>query len=267
MVSPASRTLGTSLLALWISCAAQPASANLRAPRRAPHDGSSALYPVRGAEVLRELLRFACRQDRCDVTALYTVRSEQAQELELSFIVPGQQTVQVKVGGDAHDSQVITSEALDPRELESLSIDSRSDAPQLHKAKFRAALRAGEQTIEVRYKQRGDGVEHDYGYFSEGSFVYQLRYELWPLKEWQLAPGFTLELQVELTRERQPSLWKRWFGRVDTIACHSERYVRIGPRAPRNERVVQWRVTLPAAQLPDRLICKLGRENQVDLPD
>jgi hypothetical protein len=254
----------TLLLALTLP---QPARANLRAPRRVPHDGSSALYPAAGNEVLREELSFACKHNACVVTARYTVRAREAQELALSFIVPGAVRVRTSVSGKEQEARMVESEALDPRELASLSLDTRQDPQTLHKASFNALLQAGENVIEVRYTQPGDGVERDYGYFSDGSFVYQVRYELWPLKEWTLAADFKLTLNVSYQREKTPSAWKRLFGRFDTIACANEQGKRVGKRASRSERTSNWSSTLSAKQLPDRLICSMGRESLVDLPE
>jgi len=262
------RTVRLPLLVALLAVSAPPhARANLRAPRRLPQDGSSALYGVAAVEVKREELSFACTRDTCEVTASYTVQADQAQQVELSFIVPGSARVHAKVAGNAVTPRVISAEALSPRELESLSLDTRSDTQTLHKAVFHAALAAGQNVIEVRYTQRGDGVERGYGYFSEGHFVYQLRYELWPLKEWTLAPDFTLTLHVAYQREKAPSLVKRWFGGFQTIACGTELGKRVGPRVSRSERSVRFSVQMGAADMPDRLICSIGRESMVDLPD
>jgi hypothetical protein len=253
------REIAVLLLAL---ASASGARANLRAPRTEPHDGSSALYAATGVQVLREALDFDCRLQNCEIAARYSLRTESAQELTLSFITPGPVAVRVQLAGADVSTERVQSEPLSERERASLSHWHRGHAEsQLHTARFRVLLPRGQSDLVIAYTQPGDGEEAGYGYFKDGALTYEQRYEIWPLKEWSLAPDFRLTLRVRYARERKPRLWQRWFGGVYTLRCLDERDGRISPDLPRDRQHVSFERVFTAGQLPDRLLCELGPEN------
>lgn len=237
--------------------------ANIRGPQEDPHDGSSSLYPVTGLTVEREELRFICRLRACDVSATYTLTAQRAQQVKLSFILPDHAQVQVRQSGQTLPARIVESEPLDVREQRSISRAWRKPTPVLRTASFHASLSQGTSQLEIRYTQRSDARELDYGYFSDGRFLYQIRYEVWPLKEWTLAPSFKLAWHVSFERSAAPSLFKRWFGKVDTLQCQDEKGRQLGAALPRAGLRVSFSRELTAAALPERLICRLGPEDLV----
>jgi hypothetical protein len=95
--------------------------------------------------------------------------------------------------------------------------------------------------------------------------VQELRYELWPLKEWTLSPTFRLEVKVTIPR-RAPGVWKRWFGKVRTIACHGLDQKTSSPLSgatlDQGRDVLELRAQV-VARFPDRLRCRIGDEDLV----
>ena len=73
---------------------------------------------------------------------------------------------------------------------------------ELYQFDFDAAIRPGENTIQVNYHQPYSFAEPYVAYFSSPSPMRYVSYELWPLKEWSLEPGFKIDLTVRLYNSR-----------------------------------------------------------------
>jgi hypothetical protein len=87
-------------------------------------------------------------------------------------------------------------------------------------ARFSGTLQAGENILRVAYQQPLERMEYDYGYFRDGRYVGAASYELSPLKGWQLAEDFQLE--VELTAHTS-GWFRKLRGRATAIAlCRSD---------------------------------------------
>jgi hypothetical protein len=259
------------LLLLLVTLTPGLAAANLRAPGFVPHSPSSALYPPAGAlTVTGEELVFDCAQ-RCAVTATYAVTAAKEGRLAFEFILPVKEQVAVRVGPAGAAVQVGPAEPLSEREAHAMRAARargfRDDKVPLYRARFEALLRAGANAILVTYSQPLGAYERDYGYFfKKGRWVQTFHYEVWPLKEWTLAPGFTAKLTVTMPR-RAPSWWKRTFGKVRSIACRSLKddsdTPLAGARLTQKGRRLEYRAEVSAAALPDRLACSLGDEDLI----
>ncbi len=187
------------LAALWL--AAGTAGANMRAPV-SRHSPSAALAgPSAGLTVLGEELALACRGDGCAVRATYRLWARSAGSWDFGFVLPGPAKVTVRCGQTelqaasrpAHwpDPQAETSGPGDMPRLHFL--------PKMHQAGFELSLPAGKSAITVSYRQAWGKSERRFsGYFSGWLSARTLRYELWPLREWRLAPGFALMVTVKV---------------------------------------------------------------------
>jgi hypothetical protein len=246
------------------------AAANLRAPGSVPHSPSSALYaPAGGLTVTGEELAFDC-SERCAVTAAYAVTAAKEGRLAFEFILPVKEQVAVRVGPASAAVKVGPAEPLGEREAKGLAAAGarsfRGDRVPLYRARFEATLAAGANRIVVTYSQPLGAYERDYGYFKKGRWVQAFQYEVWPLKEWTLAPGFTAKVTVTMPRPA-PGWWKRTFGQVRSIACHGMTGDKgaslAGARLTQKGRTLEYRVDLGAAALPDRLACSMGDEDLI----
>jgi hypothetical protein len=258
------------LVVVLITLASGPAAANLRAPGFVPHSPSSALYaPAGGLTVTGEELSFDCTE-RCAVTAAYAVTAAKEGRLAFEFILPVKEQVAVRVGPAGAAVKVGPAEPLNQREAKAMDAANarsfRSDRTPLYRARFEATLVAGANRIVVTYSQPLGAYERDYGYFKKGRWVQTFQYEVWPLKEWALAPGFTASLTVTMPRPA-PGWWKRTFGKVRSIACRSLKgdtsTPLVGARVTQRGRTLEYRANLAAAGLPDRLACSLGDEDLI----
>ena len=239
-----------------VCCAfANSAAANLRAPRHLDQPPSSALALAADAAaslvVTGETLDFSC-ETSCQVSAIYSVTATAAGEYAFSFVLPQSAAVTAQVN-DA-PSTLATAEVA---RIDKLRHDGETEPVE---ARFRGALRAGANRIVVRYQQPLANHETDYGYFRKGRFIEFFRYELWPLKQWQRAPQFTLRLTVTLPR-KPPGFWARHSGKYKIIKCVSVGHIGEG-NAPiagqlnQRESLLSYEATLH--DFPDRLECSIG---------
>lgn len=250
-----------SLAAALAVLAALPAAANLRAPRRVPEAPSTALAASAvGLVVERERLTFLCGAEACDVTAEYDVSAPAAERVRLEMVLPGPGAVTARTNGEEGTVQVVPAEPLRAEELRGLP-EAGPGEPALHRAAFEAPLRAGSNTVAVRYVQPLGGEEVGHSSLRAGRFVQRFRYELWPLREWTRKDGFRIRLAIGVERPA-PSLWQRWFGHPRSVACLTS-----DPAAPAVEGRLEQRGThlwLEAElgpSFPDRITCYVGDED------
>ena len=253
-------------LAFVLVLPSRAALGNVRAPRVVPQAPSTAALPVTAAPdlvVLGEDLSFACEADphSCTVVAGYRIRTPSAENVELAFVMPLPAPLTVTVGSGPTAAHVraapagaLRDEDLDPWERE------RDTAPlPKYQAIFTAPLVAGENTVTATYRQPLGQYEHDYGYFSRGRFTDNFRYELWPLDEWQHAPGFSISGSLSIHRP-SPSWWIRNFSEPRSIGCSGIERVPHSLSQRGDELVLKFRITDP---LPKRLWCHIGDRDLV----
>jgi hypothetical protein len=259
-----------------VLCAACSAQANMRAPFSVVQASSSALHatvPVAGLLVHGEVLSMDCTLKACEVVATYRIQSAVEQDVKLVFVLPNNVAVQAQVNETQVDVAVARVEQPSEMEQWALKMDARTRYPALeilHQATFGGYLQQGANTIEVRYTQPLSMHERDLGYFRNGRMVSTLVYEVWPLKQWTLAPDFELALRVRFEPVVPPGFWAKLGTRAQALQC-STAHKPADPEAARygmHERKVlesAWQnesaVRFHAANLPDRLICEMGDED------
>lgn len=256
---------------VWLAPAR--ASANLRAPRVVQRTASSLLATPQLPEVvvLREDLSFDCDSEACRVAARYDVRAAEAVDAALAFVLPVDADVSVMVGDKPVPATVAPDGAAPFRGRERSRLFNGWRAEPGYVATFRATLPAGDFSILVRYRHQWGLSEHGYGYFSDGDIVKELFYEVWPLREWTLAPGFFINVQLSAPY-RKPGWWRRWFGTVNGFACEVGTFER-GTQPPaahsylaahkdegEGRFVINARVLPP---IPDRIFCAYGNEDLI----
>ncbi len=256
--TPGREVVAASLLFLFGS----PVSANLRAPAVVPESPSSALAaPDPGLTVDRESLRFACGPTSCDVTARYEVTAAAAVRVHLEFILPVESPVTAVTNAETGSVAVVPAHPLRPAEARALSRGEQG-APALFRAGFESSLRAGPNTVTIRYAQPLGAEETDYGYGKkQGRMVQRFRYELWPLREWSRGSGFQVRLGVGIDRPA-PGWWQRRFGTVRSVTCLSSDPSNPLPPGRREQRGGQlWYEAELGPTLPDRITCYLGDDD------
>jgi hypothetical protein len=184
--------------------AARPALANMRAPFSAAEHGSTAPRgPVDGVTVLGERLELRCVASTCRVRAEYRVRAERAVRAELRFVLPDREGIVARAGDQIVAVDVAELRAIHPRTaFDPFARLTPGKLRDLWQATFVVDLEPGEQSITVEYTQPLGVFETEYGYFVRSTFEFQVRYELWPLREWDLADGFALDFRVVVPPQR-----------------------------------------------------------------
>ncbi len=239
-----------------------PASGNVRAPVVVPEFPSSALAaPDPGLTVDGESLRFACGPTSCEVMAQYEVTAVAAVRVHLEFILPVDGPVTAVTNADADAVTVVPAQPLGPAEARALPRGEQK-VPALFRAGFESSLRAGPNTLTIRYTQPLGSEETDYGYGKkQGRMVQRFRYELWPLREWSRGSGFRVRLGVGIDRPA-PGWWQRRFGTVKSVTCLSSDPSTPLPPGRREQRGRQlWYEAELGPTLPDRITCYLGDDD------
>jgi hypothetical protein len=81
----------------------------------------------------------------------------------------------------------------------------------MHEAFFDLALAQGVSAVKITYRQAWGRIEREFkGYFSGWLTARALRYEMWPLRGWTLAPAFRLAAQVRVRRGTAAAGLIRW---------------------------------------------------------
>ena len=205
--------------ALW----AQSAAANLRVPitRHAPSGALSG--PGQGLTVVSESLQIQCGSD-CVIRAVYRVRAREPKKYKFEFILPESCRVVVKIENSS--PRVQTSPFSVPTKAKPGEKPRFITSVAMARATFVATLQEGVNDIAISYRQPWGKDERKFeGYFSGWKSARILRYELWPLKEWQLVTDFTMKIGVTIapamaanqevllmaypTRESEPNILKQ----------------------------------------------------------
>lgn len=231
-------------LCLLLLPAALPA--NLRAPWQIQPFPAFSLMPggpVPGLTVLGETLEFQCdslyQEDpdpekllasSCRVKAAYRISSRGRAQAGLDFIGPSAQGMTVLVNGKPSVSEVtkipMTREAAARYGAYPVCRHCAGDEPTLYSAKFKASFETGENIVTVAYLQPLASNEISYGYFQSSKWAQGFDYELWPLKEWTLAPDFKLTVSISSPK---PGLLGRLFKDPNPWKCSG---VSLGRRPP-----------------------------------
>jgi hypothetical protein len=254
--------------ALLAPCMPSVARANIRAPQVTPRAPSGALAPAAPSPAIRvlgERLTFTCDAAACDVAAEYRVTASAAANLALTFILPTPERVTARVG--AATPVPVTVSASEPLHDEDVPREERmgyaGQPPPVYQARFSAPVLAGENLLAVTYRQPLGQYERDHSYFKHGRFLDFFRYELWPLAEWQRAPGFQVQGDVVIARP-PPSWWQRTFHHVRSIGC---RGLPTPAQHTLEQRGDQLRFHFQLSDpLPKRLWCFMGDDDLVSRP-
>ena len=256
------------VIAAVIGAGAGSARANLRAPKRVPHQPSSVITGlVDGFVVHGETLTFACDPVACRVKATYAIEAKEAASAALQFILPSQPAggrVVIRARSGQQDATVASAD-LTTEERGRLR-HLRQGEP-LFRARFEVAFVAGRNEVAVEYLQPLGADEEGHGYFKDGALLRRWDYELWPIREWRRAPDFAIDVVVTVPR-KPPSLWQRWFGTVESVACDSFGGSGESARAAKSTRQVgeqlEYRTSFRGQfPLPDRLRCAWGDEDHL----
>lgn len=170
--------------------------ANMTAPRAVPSPSGALEAMSQGLTALSEELIFDCGEI-CRIRAVYRIRVERAGDYTLAFILPRAEPVEVRAGGrllkvDSHEFNWLLPEM----EQRPASIMEKA---AMARARFTARLAAGVQTMDIRYQQAwGEDQRFAGGYFHRRKPARRISYELWPLKEWSLDPGFRLTVRISI---------------------------------------------------------------------
>ena len=184
-----------------------PAGANLIVPRSEDSPTTVLRGGGRGLTVLGEKLRFTGGQYGCMVRAAYRLRAETAGSWQFSFIWSGTGTVTVGCRGKQQrvDSRPLRKGAKPGSLLE-----------RLRQASFALALPAGESVVEVSYRQKWGRSEREaLDDFSGWRVARTLRYELWPLSQWRLAPDFGLIVELKVAADAAQAALVRQMTKFD----------------------------------------------------
>ncbi len=268
----------TRLFLLFFSsiCAVTAVYANMR--QRWQVDRYPSYFPqsVPGASVDSEDLNFICdlayegdadwsemQKRGCNVRALYAITTKTERGVALEFILPSEDPVTVFINGEKVkvDSReiVMTDTTRRAYRLSEVCHFCGSKFSRLYAASFDGKLRAGTNKIEVHYRQPYSFYETAYGYFKTSEWLNSFEYELWPLRSWEVSPGFKMNIRVQLQRPG-------WLKRITTdskLECSGENlqiptHFKLPPQSTSENNFESW------IKQNTRTDVKLNRRNEAD---
>ena len=212
MATSSGKLLRRAFLAVMLGLCALSLQANMRAPRALDFPPSSALeIPGETPDLIvsEESLSFALTPYSEDtevnathygfaaVSAIYTIEVARPGKYDLSFVTPDATPARASL----NDFEIpVDAPILSPKQK-----DSRHKTWESH---FHIVLNQGRNVISVTYRQPVGAHEWNLGYFNRPKWHSDIHYELWPLKEWQLAPNFRLYINVQVADDTG------WFSRL-----------------------------------------------------
>lgn len=203
---------------------------------------------VKSLEVQKERLSIDCSYTHCDVDAVYYIVAKQSESLQFEFILPTEVAVTANINGQ--DSIATLSMTYYDISGEQGNIEENFGR-QLYKAVFYGQLNTGDNFIQIRYQQKLGLFERDYGYFTHSRFTEKFTYALGPLKEWQLAPDFSLDITLSTPKQRPDrdgwSLFKK-----RSISCQLDNSQQI----KKGDKIIYY--SRLDKQFPDELVCYMG---------
>lgn len=182
--------------------------ANMRAPVQVGRNGGELKAEGSvGLTVLGESLDFRCPESykgkpdftafaerACDAKVRYRVSAQVAAKVKLSFIYSGSNEVRWHVGGKSYTSTAETVKVTGS----SVCTFCPDSMKVFLSATQSVDLAAGENAIEIAYKQALNYSESSHSYFSDGKWSQGITYELWPIAEWKWAETFSAELRFSV---------------------------------------------------------------------
>ena len=249
--------------------------ANLRAPQNISRSPSSALYQLaKDARVLGEDMNVECDWQFCEVSVKYIIEVDRQLSASVDFMIPEEVDVAVKVG---KSSVVVQKKSVsygtDRREKDREVKQYPENFDALFQASFPVSLAQGKHEILINYRQPLSLEEVGYGYFSEGYFVGVFQYELWPLNEWDIAPDFRLDLNVNLKADLLNDWWDSLFNDA-SVNCFTTTFKQCDSGRGSVDEICRTVKPLDSSEdvgglavkhqfrapLPDRLFCKISPE-------
>lgn len=215
------------VLALLVCCPLwHEAGANMRAPTE---DNFTPSASVRGTDstlvvesetlvfhlgkpYTGNLFKMSATPHRTRIEATYRICAERDFSGTFEFIMAlTPEDVTVTINGQP--ASVPPPERLNPLRRE---ITDDWQAPhEKARVRFTASLHKGTNEIHVRYGQPLSRHEMHYGYFTTSTWASFVTYELWPLREWHLAPDFAMQIEVQIEDDTS------WLRR-NTVGSHYE---------------------------------------------
>ncbi|WP_193144960.1 hypothetical protein [Citrobacter europaeus] len=236
--------------------------ANMRAPSLHYNAPSYALMvpekqPTMPRLVVQsETLNVACNYIDCKVQATYHITSDADSDLEFTFIMPSLLPVQAHIAGRVIDATV-EQDLQKAWTNETHPLASKSIP--LYKATFSATVHVGNNHIVVSYVQPLSILEREYGYFTSSRSIERFVYVLSPLKEWQLADNFTLDVTLS-TLHKRPDRDEGGFFKSRAIDCgQQQRQDKEGDRLILN--------TTFKKDFPNTLVCWIGDSDLLESDD
>jgi len=195
------------LMLVTMTCFHGQAQANMRAPYSEKYSGSGEIHSlIDGLVVMKEELDFDCdfpyrgsldevqrmvREVRTSAT--YWVMAKETMRTGFDFILTVERPVVASINGDlaASGAPVMLKER--SGKGWSTPVDSR------YKVSFAGELRAGLNTINVRYVQPmsvDERIGGFYPFFMTSTFASYFSYDLSPLREWVIDDAFTMKVRI-----------------------------------------------------------------------
>lgn len=245
------------ILAAFISVFSAVTAANMRAPTNIQHAPSFSLSAPQNTKltVQKETLDIDCDYVRCFVEATYYIESEKSAELAFVFIMPDNTPVAARVAGEPRPAKVTRDGT---QTWETRYGWPRGTQLPLYQAAFTGKVNAGENTIVIQYSQPMTILERAYGYFTDSRSIEQFTYQLGPLKEWQLADSFSLEVMFASLRKR-PDRDGGWsLFRSRDVDC-----MQPGQIKEKDDEYLILTFTF-GKDFPDTLVCQAGDSGLLD---
>lgn len=195
-------------LALLAVPLAGPAGANMSAPQTEHSPSTAMATPGPSLAVLSEDLSMTCNRGGCLVQAVYLVCSSGDGIWPLEFVLPEPAEVRATAGGREQIVTALPYQWHDPAPKSGgpQGLPRMHFLPKLYRARFVAELTGGEHFVQVQYVQPwGASQRHFDGYFKGWLKSKVIRYELWPLRGWRLAPRFKLSVHITIEPEAASS--------------------------------------------------------------
>lgn len=203
--------LCTVILLTMMLCV-MPARANIRGPHADEYAASGALVPDAGLIVESEHLSFAMGKPFtgdiytvlktprfANISAQYSVLATEEKTHTFEFIM-----------ADANPATAEINGVSVPTSIPMPTAGNETSPNKQWKVGFSGKLSKGRNAIRFSYRQPVSKREIRYGYFVASKWESAVEYELWPLKEWKLAPDFTLHIEANIEDDTSPL--KKIFG-------------------------------------------------------
>lgn len=267
------------IIALAASVLVTSAHANLRAPTWEDRGASQALKPANedlvveyenltfdlGSPYSGSLWDVQKQSKSAFIEAEYAVQSPREFTYTFEFIMPEPNTASISVNAD----EIVADAPIQlPRD------EKKSNEFDLWKVVFTAKLLQGRNIIRINYHQPLSRKETLHGYFTTSKWQSFVDYELWPLREWKLAPDFKINIFSSIDDDTH--FLKRLFTSRHTVKALAIRIEKWSPahwpeleisgsEIERKNKKIKLRLVL-GPDFPDRLRMISTEHMKVDFP-